>query len=162
MPLIGVPKKKKRQSLSPINQDDDDGDADGDGSDILSTLDPRVQDLVQMIFDKKMMANTVAAMNYDIKKQPLGKLASKTIKVAFKILKEIEDILKVAPGNKSSSAKVVDLTNRFYTYIPHNVGMQRLPYIDNLDILKEKLQLLQVSVNFSLFVLETNRNFSMI
>ena len=90
------------------------------------------------------MNNTVMAMNYDVKKMPLGKLSKKTIKSAFSVLKEIEDILKASPGGKCNSPKIVDLSNRFYTLIPHSVGMQRLPYIDNLDILKEKLQLLQV------------------
>lgn len=106
-----------------------------------SMLDPRIQDFVTMIFDKKMMANTVAAMNYDVKKNPLGKLHKTTIKKAYAILKEVADVLQAQPGKKNNP-KLIDLSNRFYTYIPHSAGMARLPYIDNDAILKEKLGLL--------------------
>lgn len=104
------------------------------------TLDPRVADLVQMIFDNSMMTKTVAAMNYDVKKQPLGKLSKLTIKKALGVLKEIEDLLT---SGKSSQAKISDCSNRFYTLIPHVSGKMRLPYIDNLVILEEKLNLLE-------------------
>lgn len=102
-------------------------------------LDPRLADLVEMIFDKSMMAKTVAAMNYDVKKQPLGKLSKLTIKKALGVLKEIEEVLT---SGKSSHAAISDCSNRFYTLIPHSSGKMRLPYIDNLVILQEKLDLL--------------------
>jgi len=106
---------------------------------VVCTLDPRVADLVQMIFDNSMMTKTVAAMNYDVKKQPLGKLSKLTIKKALAVLKEIEDLLT---SGTSSQAKISDCSNRFYTLIPHSSGKMRLPYIDNLVILGEKLDLL--------------------
>lgn len=106
---------------------------------VVCSLDPRVADLVQMLFDNTMMAKTVAAMNYDVKKQPLGKLSKQQIKKALGILKEVEDLLT---SGKYSQAKISDLSNRFYTFIPHGSGKTRLPYLDNLVILEEKLNLL--------------------
>ena len=103
------------------------------------SLDPRLADLVQMIFDNSMMAKTVAAMNYDVKKQPLGKLSKLTIKKALGVLKEIEEVLT---SGKFSQAKISDCSNRFYTLIPHSSGKMRLPFIDNLTILQDKLNLL--------------------
>jgi poly [ADP-ribose] polymerase len=117
-------------------------DDNDDGSVPASKLDDRVFDLVEMIFSKKMMANAVASMNYDVKKNPLGKLSKKTIQKGYRVLNDIGDILKSAPGGSSKSPKVMDLTNQFYTYIPHNVGKARLPFIDNTTILKEKIELL--------------------
>lgn len=104
------------------------------------TLDPRVADLMQTIFDNGMMAKTVAAMNYDIKRQPLGKLSKATLKKALGVLKELEEVII---SGKVSQAKISDFSNRFYTLIPHASGKQRLPYIDNLVILQEKLDLLE-------------------
>jgi hypothetical protein len=95
-----------------------------------------------MIFDKKMMANTVASMNYDVAKNPLGKLSKTTIKKGYAVLKEIADVLQAQPGKKNNP-KIMDLSNRFYTYVPHSAGMARLPPIDSETLLKEKLALLE-------------------
>jgi hypothetical protein len=46
-----------------------------------------VQDLINFIYDKKLMVKQVSAVNYDIKKLPLGKLADETVKEGYKYLK---------------------------------------------------------------------------
>lgn len=109
------------------------------GSTVACPLDPRLADLVQMIFDNSMMQKTVAAMNFDVKKQPLGKLSKLTIKKALAVLKEVEEMLS---SGKATQAKISACSNQFYTLIPHSSGKQRLPYLDNLNILQDKLNLL--------------------
>lgn len=109
------------------------------GSTVGCKLDPRLADLVQMIFDNSMMQKTVAAMNFDVKKQPLGKLSKLTIKKALGVLKEVEELLS---SGKASQTKISDCSNRFYTLIPHSSGKMRLPFLDNLNIIQDKLNLL--------------------
>lgn len=123
--------------------DDDDGEEEVENpinkNEVKSSLDIRLQDLIKLIFDNTMMKDTVTKMNYDIKKQPLGKLSKDTIKKALEVLKEIEDVLKNNPNDKH---RLDDLSNRFYTTIPHNFGLNRPPSINNLVILEEKVDLL--------------------
>ena len=44
-----------------------------------SKLDKAVQDLIDLIFDTKMMEATVVAMEYDVRKNPLGKLTESQV-----------------------------------------------------------------------------------
>ena len=106
-----------------------------------SKLDPRVQDLMEIIFDGKMMAKTVTKLNYDVQKKPLGNLSTQVLKQGLKVLKQIEDMIKTGIGSK---AKYVALSNEFYTHIPHNYGFAKLPVIDTLAMIKEKLELLEI------------------
>lgn len=48
-----------------------------------STLHPSVKNLMNMIFDMKMIETTMKEIGYDPKKMPLGKLADQTIKEGF-------------------------------------------------------------------------------
>ncbi len=44
-----------------------------------SKLDANVQDFVRLIFDKKLMEDSVVNIGYDIKKMPLGELSKETV-----------------------------------------------------------------------------------
>lgn len=50
-------------------------------------VDKSVQALINFIYDKDMMEKSVASVNYDIKKLPLGKLADETVKEGYKYLR---------------------------------------------------------------------------
>jgi len=63
---------------------------------------------------------------------PLGKLSKKQIESAYKVLTEA---LKEIQGDKNP-AKFLDASNRFYTLIPHDFGMQSPPLLDNEEIIK--------------------------
>lgn len=108
-------------------------------SESSSKLDPRVQDLVKLIFDLKMMESVMAEMEFDVKKMPLGKLTKKQIKDGYEVLKELEDAIK---KGKSGSV-LADLSSRFYTLIPHSFGRQVPPVIKNAEVLKKKMQMLE-------------------
>merc|ERR1712129_315616 len=69
---------------------------------VESTLDVGIQDLISLIFDKKMMEAQMREIGYDANKLPLGKIHVKLIKNAYEILKEIENELGQNDDESSS------------------------------------------------------------
>ena len=138
--------------------DDDDNDDDGGGKakknttkttaaapatapvvKTASKLDLRVQKLIEMIFDMKMMETTLTSMEYDINKMPLGKLKKKTILEAYEALKELDGFLK----NGGTRADIERCSNRFYTLIPHAYGRGAPPpLLKTTEDIKRKIQML--------------------
>ncbi|XP_065898038.1 poly [ADP-ribose] polymerase 1-like isoform X3 [Dysidea avara] len=115
-----------------------------------SKLDPAIQSLVKMIFDVDSMKQTLLEFEIDVNKMPLGKLSKKQIESAYKVLTEA---LKEIQGDKNPT-KLLDASNRFYTLIPHNFGMQSPPLLDSEEIIKTKTQmldnLLEIELTYSL------------
>ena len=68
----------------------------------------------------------------DVNKMPLGKLSKKQIESAYKVLTEA---LTEIQGDKNPT-KLLDASNRFYTLIPHDFGLQSPPLLDNEEIIK--------------------------
>lgn len=105
-----------------------------------SKLDKRVQELIKLIFDMKMMESVMKELEFDCKKQPLGKLTKDQIKKGYEVLTEIEaEMKKKSPAH----SRLVEMTNRFYTLIPHNFGRVRPPVINSSEMLKRKMQMLE-------------------
>ena len=70
---------------------------------------------------------------------PLGKLSRKQIESAYKILSEVQDMIKGQNGMddiKPSQTKFLDASNRFFTLIPHDFGLNKPPLLDNPDYIK--------------------------
>jgi poly [ADP-ribose] polymerase len=84
-----------------------------------------------------MMEAQMTELEYDIKKQPLGRLSKNTIKSGYTVLKELETAINGGDGD------VEELTNRFYTLIPHVFGMKRPPLIKTLDQVRTKLAMIE-------------------
>jgi poly [ADP-ribose] polymerase len=59
---------------------------------------------------------------------PLGKLSKAQIVKGFEVLDEIKQVL-----DKKSTAGLTELSNRFYTVVPHDFGRQR-PTIINTPV----------------------------
>ncbi len=59
---------------------------------------------------------------------------------------EIQDTLDKRTQGKNVDAKLLELTNKFYTIIPHDFGHKKPPLLDKTDILQDKLQLLNVRI----------------
>lgn len=138
------PAKKARKGASDDNDDDDDGGdaaAGGGGGGLKransSKLPASVQKLVEIIFDLKMMEAQMTELEYDIKKQPLGRLSKNTIKAGYTVLKELETAINGGDGD------IEELTNRFYTLIPHVFGMKRPPKINSLQMVRTKLAMVE-------------------
>jgi len=107
---------------------------------VESKLDKRVQDLIKLIFDMNMMESVMKELEFDCKKQPLGKLTKDQIKKGYEVLTELEKEMK---KRSPKVAVLIDLTNQFYTLIPHNFGRCRPPVINTQEMLKKKMHMLE-------------------
>ena len=71
---------------------------------------------------------------------PLGKLSRKQIESAYKILSEVQGMIKMqneaVEGKGSMQTEFLDASNRFFTLIPHDFGMNKPPLLDNPDYIK--------------------------
>lgn len=105
-----------------------------------SKLDQSVQDLINFIFDKKMIEESVVKVGYDPHKLPLGQLDKETINMGYKYLRKIEKVLQ-----KKKKGDLEELSSKFYTYIPHKLGHRNIKEftINTIEKLKDKLDLIQ-------------------
>lgn len=107
-----------------------------------SKLSKPVQDLMNLIFDMKMMEKSMTELEFDIKKQPLGRLSKKTLKDGYQVLKEIDEVI-----SGTTKGDLTALSSRFYTLIPHTFGMKRPPVIRDKDTVAKKLDMIQQLVD---------------
>ena len=64
---------------------------------------------------------------------PLGKLSRAQIEKAYAILSRVELLLREENVNR---AQFVDVSNQFYTLIPHDFGTKAPPLLDNEQLVK--------------------------
>ncbi len=98
-----------------------------------SKLDKAVQELIALIFDIETMKKALVEFEIDLTKMPLGKLSRKQIESAYRILTEVQVMIKEDNG---SETKFLDASNRFFTLIPHDFGMRSPPILDDPDYIK--------------------------
>jgi poly [ADP-ribose] polymerase len=111
-------------------------------------LEKPIASLMELIFNQAHIANTMASLNYDAAKLPLGKLSKATITRGYEALKKLAAVLddpSLAQSEYNSPIHTVseDLSNRYYSYIPHDFGRNRPPIISDIDHLKKEVQLLE-------------------
>uniref|UniRef100_A0AAQ5ZEU3 Poly [ADP-ribose] polymerase n=1 Tax=Amphiprion ocellaris TaxID=80972 RepID=A0AAQ5ZEU3_AMPOC len=86
----------------------------------------------------------------DLQKMPLGKLSKRQIQSAYALLTQVQQ----AVSDCVPEAQILDLSNRFYTLIPHDFGMKKPPLLNTLDYIQAKVQmldnLLDIEVAYSL------------
>uniref|UniRef100_A0A672YTF8 Poly [ADP-ribose] polymerase n=1 Tax=Sphaeramia orbicularis TaxID=375764 RepID=A0A672YTF8_9TELE len=115
-----------------------------------SKLGKPVQELIKMIFDVESMKKAMVEFEIDLQKMPLGKLSKRQIQSAYALLTEVQQ----AVSDCVPEAQILDLSNRFYTLIPHDFGMKKPPLLNNLDYIQAKVQmldnLLDIEVAYSL------------
>ncbi|KAB0391481.1 hypothetical protein E2I00_011328, partial [Balaenoptera physalus] len=123
-----------------------------------SKLPKPVQDLIKMIFDVESMKKAMVeyegkiplSPQIDLQKMPLGKLSKRQIQAAYSILSEVQQ----AVSQGSSDSQILDLSNRFYTLIPHDFGMKKPPLLSSPDSVQAKVEmldnLLDIEVAYSL------------
>lgn len=107
------------------------------------TLEPDVQKLMQLIFNQKYFAAAMTDMNYDLDKLPLGKLSKATIMRGFQTLKDLSILVDDPTSASADSMSVEDLSNRYYSLIPHNFRRDRPPIINSQDTVKREIELLE-------------------
>lgn len=121
-----------------------------------TALHPLVYTLMKYMTDRRDMNNVMSAdFSLDVKRMPLGRITKAQIKDAYEVLAKIEDALKLSSPSSSSGRnssptvaasdrQLVELSNMFYTLLPHYVSThQRLPAIDNAVILSKKIDLVE-------------------
>lgn len=96
--------------------------------------------LIQLLFDVTEIESTMISFDLDLNKMPLGKISVDQIKSAMKVLKEIEKLLR--DKKDSTSKKIVDATNQFYSLIPHNFGVRRPPVLNTKETIDKKYEML--------------------
>ncbi|KAL0840559.1 hypothetical protein ABMA28_015776 [Loxostege sticticalis] len=144
---------KYPECYHPIDVDygDDKVDSMALAEDKSCTLPPPVRQLIVKIFDVNTMKKVLLEFELDTEKMPLGKLSKKQIKSGYQVLSELIKYLEKGQANQN---KVVDATNRFFTLIPHNFGMNNPPLLDNIELIKNKTEmldnLLEIEIAYSL------------
>ncbi|XP_045534618.1 poly [ADP-ribose] polymerase-like [Papilio machaon] len=98
-----------------------------------------VQGMIVKIFDRKIIENYLLQYDLDIKSMPLGKISKEQIKSGYNILSSLlEDFDK----GDINIEKIKDSSNKLYTIVPHNFGLKYPPLLDNKDLIKKKLEML--------------------
>uniref|UniRef100_A0A7I2V3E1 Poly [ADP-ribose] polymerase n=1 Tax=Homo sapiens TaxID=9606 RepID=A0A7I2V3E1_HUMAN len=101
-------------------------------------------------YPKKFYPLEIDYGQIDLQKMPLGKLSKRQIQAAYSILSEVQQ----AVSQGSSDSQILDLSNRFYTLIPHDFGMKKPPLLNNADSVQAKVEmldnLLDIEVAYSL------------
>ncbi|KAK4120960.1 PARP-domain-containing protein [Parathielavia appendiculata] len=118
-----------------------------DRKELKSTLDPAVQELMRLIFNQQYWDATMANLNYDANKLPLGKLSKATILRGFQTLKDLSALIddnSLAAGYGMGYGEAVEqLSNTFYSLIPHAFGRNRPPVISDQQMVKREIELLE-------------------
>ncbi|XP_046383121.1 poly [ADP-ribose] polymerase [Ischnura elegans] len=98
-----------------------------------------VQNLITLIFDVDNMKRTMKEFELDLVKMPLGKLSQRQIQQAYTILTDLQEIITT----KGKAGNFMDASNRFYTLIPHDFGMENPPLLNSEELIKSKIEMLE-------------------
>ncbi|XP_053602532.1 poly [ADP-ribose] polymerase-like [Plodia interpunctella] len=104
-----------------------------------SDLPISVQRLMQMIFDIDTMKLTLQHFELDTEKLPLGKLSQKQLDEGFKVLM---NLYKYVEKGKVGRSKILAESSHFYTLIPHKSSRRTPPVLDSMELVQDKMQVL--------------------
>ena len=151
--------KSNKYTLIEINyEDSDDDDNEGEGlpgvgarrqskdsiessasSEVVSKLPKPVANLMSFIFDQNYFNSTLADLNYDPEKMPLGKLSKKTLLQGYEVLKQLASLI----GAPSNGIQIEALSNQYFSLIPHAFGRNRPPVLSQIDMIKKEIEVLE-------------------
>lgn len=119
-----------------------------DEEEVESTLSAPIQNLMSFIFNQNHILSVMAAMSYDARKLPLGKLSERTLQEGFRLLKELSELIDNPANaqttyNMTFTAAAENLSNRYFTTIPHVFGRNKPPVLQNDLLLKRECELLE-------------------
>ncbi|KAK6699201.1 hypothetical protein SNK05_012017 [Fusarium graminearum] len=111
-------------------------------------LEKPVKELMELIFNQQYFQQAMTSLNYDANKLPLGKLSKATITRGFQQLKNLAALfdnpnLASTEYNMSVAQAIEQLSNTFYSVIPHAFGRNRPPVINTNQMLKKEIELLE-------------------
>ncbi|KAF7156103.1 hypothetical protein CNMCM5623_009245 [Aspergillus felis] len=154
---LSTPKSNKYTFIERNYEESDDEDDNADKMDVdkkedkkavESTLPQAVQKLLTFIFNQQHFLSTMASMSYDAQKLPLGKLSKRTLTTGFQILKDLSELvtdptLASSRYNTTFQDAAQDLSNRYFTTIPHVFGRNRPPVLASDQQIKTEVDLLE-------------------
>ncbi|EGC30151.1 hypothetical protein DICPUDRAFT_41865 [Dictyostelium purpureum] len=109
-----------------------------------SKLPVAVQELVKTLFDSDLMKKQLSALQFDEKKMPLGKISQNQVKMAYKALTQIQDIIETdEKENPLKQSQLMEASSRFYTIIPHSFSSigSKIPVINSTELLIKSMRL---------------------
>lgn len=109
-------------------------------SNVKSKLAQPVQNLIKLLFDVNEMKKMMLEFQLDMEKMPLGKLSQKQLKEAMGVLKTIDELIR---SGTASPAKFIEQSNRFYTLVPHDFGVQRAPVLETNEQVATKTEMIE-------------------
>lgn len=150
------PPKNGKYTFIERNYEEDDGEEEQikkeeSGEDkpmVESVLSKPFQNLISFIFNTDHFNSTMASMNYDAQKLPLGKLSDRTLKTGFSIMKELSELitdpsLATSRYGMGYAPALEKLSNRYFTTIPHVFGRNRPPVLNSDAQIKREIELLE-------------------
>ncbi|KAF7591625.1 hypothetical protein BBP40_001264 [Aspergillus hancockii] len=155
---LDPPKKGKYTFIERNYEEGSDEDDDNDNGaakkikeekpEVKSELPVQVQDLMSFIFNQSHFMSAMASMDYDAQKLPLGKLSKRTLRTGFLLLKEISELIatpNIAATKYGTSYNTAteDLSNQYFTTIPHSFGRNRPPVLNSDQHIKKEIELLE-------------------
>lgn len=126
---------------------------------IPSALRKPVQELMRLIFNVTRMKETMKEFELDIDRLPLGALSKNQLEKAYVVLNKLLSIVK---SDAKNSVVLIDLSNQFYTLVPHSFGVNDPPVLDSLKLLKAKCDmvnsLLEMEITYKLINIQQDAN----
>ena len=102
------------------------------------------------IFGAVLVIAVLYPLQIDMKKMPLGNLSKRQLQSAYSVLSELQQ--EIAGGKNPS--KLLDASNRFYTLVPHDFGLQKPTVLDTDELISAKTKmlddLLEIEVAYNL------------
>ena len=108
---------------------------------IETTLPAAVAKLMALIFNVDLFDSALAELESDVSKMPLGKLSRNSVLRGYSVLKELATFVGAA-GALDVDA-VVELSNQYFSLIPHAFGRNRPPTLNSPDKIKKEITLLE-------------------
>lgn len=153
---LDPPKKGKYTFIERNYEEDSDEDEEEETKAVVkeqkpepkSSLSVPVQDLMSFIFNPAHFQSVMASMSYDAQKLPLGKLSKRTLRMGFQYLKDLSDLIANpqsanATHGTTFAAATEDLSNQYFTVIPHVFGRHRPPVLNTDQQIKKEIELLE-------------------
>ncbi|XP_057858020.2 poly [ADP-ribose] polymerase 1 [Cryptomeria japonica] len=104
-----------------------------------SKLDPRVIDLMKLLFDLETYRAAMMEFEINTSEMPLGKLSKSNIHKGFEVLTELQNLINHGDIDVSKENLIIDASNRFFTIIPS----VHPHVIRDEDELKSKIKMLE-------------------
>lgn len=118
-------------------------------------LDP-VYRLMGILFDIHTIDTMIMNCNLNLKLMPLGKISERQIQLARAVLTEIWLLIE----DNATFDQLCDASNRFYTLIPHDFGVERPLVIDSLKVVKAENEMLQNLSNMKMICGTPNEEYN--